>query len=228
MKSLIVIFTLVAGVASAEENISGIWKYVGYKFQGVQQPLPNPDLDLRFNFGKKQTSYLQWYYQNEKGVCQRQAYYEVRPGNLLYQRVTWVNPNNHFSCAKDPDMQLGSESWTPFQIENDQLLFELELNGSPFIFILDRLGQADRLEKLLGLTYEQDGVTLQVASGGCTQKSDFTYTKGLRKGDPTIAFFRVNKDTCLASYPQGIKIHFTFTEMNLDGAKKFYILNPVQ
>jgi hypothetical protein len=229
MKNLIIIFTLLSSLANADENISGIWKYVGYSYQGVQQPLPNPALDLRFNFEKKQTSYLQWYYENEKGICQRQAYYEVQAGNWLYQRVTWVNPNNHISCAKDPDMQLGKESFTPFRIENDQLLFELELNGSPFTFILDRLSSpAEQMEQLLGFTYDREGITLQVNSGGCTKKSDFTFIKGVYKDIPTLAFYRSNTDTCLAYYPHGIKIHFTYAELGINGSKKFYILNQIE
>lgn len=123
-------------VSSPGPAIVGQWKYSAYSYEGRRQPMPNPDLDLRFTFFADKTSTLKWSYANEEGFCERQGLYEIDNDGWLFQKVTWVNPGNHFSCSRDPDMQMGKESLTRVQIKEDELWLELELNGQPFIYIL--------------------------------------------------------------------------------------------
>lgn len=119
--------------------IQGEWKYIAYIYQGQRAPLPNPNLDLRFTFDGSGLSKLKWTRANEDGFCERLAEYSIEEGNLLRQFVTWVNPDNHISCSSDTDMRLGSLSFTPFLIFENELQLRLEINGEPFFYVLKRI-----------------------------------------------------------------------------------------
>ncbi len=119
-------------------NLVGSWRYIAYKYRGEVLPLPNPSLDLRFTFSENGISKLRWSY-GEQELCEREAKYEIQSKGLIYQKIIWVNPNNHISCAQDTDMQLGYESFTGYEIEDDHLMFDLELAGESFIFIMKKI-----------------------------------------------------------------------------------------
>ena len=140
MKSLIFAGVLLLSQSGPAELI-GEWKYIAYQFNGQTQPLPNPSLDLKFTFEDTGKVRLRWSYKDEEGFCDRLASFEVRQGGWVFQKVYWVNPENHISCARDADMQMGSESLTHFRRQENRLMLDLELGGEPFIYILEQISE---------------------------------------------------------------------------------------
>ena len=128
--------------AQESESLLGIWRYDGFFYEGNRYPNPNPELELEFTFYANGVSRLFWARKNESGFCECLASYRIA-GNLLWQKVTWVNPDNLAECAQDQDMQLGRETQTSFSRPNDELWFRFELNGKPFDYILKFKSAAD-------------------------------------------------------------------------------------
>ena len=87
--------------------------------------------------------------------------------------------------------------------------------------------QAAQLERLMGYVFDQDGVIIQVSSGGCTRKSDFVVVKGEQANNATLSFYRKTLDTCLALVPYGEQFYFTNEELGLGFRENFLILNKV-
>jgi hypothetical protein len=81
-------------------------------------------------------------------------------------------------------------------------------------------------EPLLGLQVDEQGVLLQVASNGCTQKDSFSLS--LAESTPMqIQLLRQQPDYCKAFLPYGISIRFTYAELNLQAGDQFSIANPL-
>ena len=118
--------------------LQGTWQYDGYIYEGQRHPLPNPHLYLTFTFSENGRSRLYWSRQNEPGFCEREASYSIEEQHL-FQTVVWVNPDNLPECQQDPDMQLGHESITLFQIMDQELHFYFHLNHDVFIYVLKRI-----------------------------------------------------------------------------------------
>ena len=129
-------------------DVIGDWKYTSYTYEGQTVSIPHPELDLHFTFTKDGISRLSWHPADDGSICERTALFEVRADNELYQKITWVNPNNDPSCAIDPDMQMGKESVTHYRIEPGKLMFDLELGGKPFIYNLVKSVSQDSSEAL--------------------------------------------------------------------------------
>lgn len=123
--------------AQLDPELVGTWKYVAYQYQGQIQPLPSPGLDLRFTFDGQGNAHLKWFYEGEQGFCERVARYEIQKPQWLYQKVAYVNPQNHVSCSKDSDMRMDKETLTHYRIENGKLLLDLDLSGQSFTYILE-------------------------------------------------------------------------------------------
>lgn len=84
----------------------------------------------------------------------------------------------------------------------------------------------DSAETLLGLWVDADGVTFQVRSGGCTQKSDFRIVS--RERDPLrLALVRDSADPCKAFVPYGVGITFSFEELGIAPGSAFEIVNSI-
>ncbi|MCS6838040.1 MAG: hypothetical protein NZ480_04260 [Bdellovibrionaceae bacterium] len=94
----------------------GSWHFESYILDGVELPKPNPNLKIEFHFYTDGVSRLYWYRTNEKGFCDRYAYYNTTDTDI-HELIFWVNPQNRSDCAKDPDMQVGRESVTPYRID---------------------------------------------------------------------------------------------------------------
>lgn len=116
-------------------SIIGTWQYAGFRYNGDTYPIPNPNLVLKFSFDTDGKSHLIWYRTNEPGFCEKRGEYQVR-GDELWQKTTWVNPKNDRSCSSDPDMQLGRETTTRFQLSEGELVFVLNLDGRDFFYLL--------------------------------------------------------------------------------------------
>jgi hypothetical protein len=145
--ALISVTALFLTAQGQADELQGTWKYNYYKYQDSVQPLPNPDLDLRFSFNADGTVFLKWFYKGQDGFCERKANYQIQSGGVLYQKVTWLNPNNHTSCVKDVDMQMGKETFNYFDVVKGQLSLQMELGGDPFYLIFDSENENERTKK---------------------------------------------------------------------------------
>ncbi|MGE0171050.1 hypothetical protein [Nocardioides sp.] len=124
-------------------EIVGHWAYDGFFYEGQRYPKPNPDLNLIFTFNRDGSHRLFWERRNEGVFCERKGEYVLANAHLT-QRVTWVNPENHFSCAQDPDMHMGREVTNKIDVRTSpsgqkELGIHLDLDGKPFIYILVRV-----------------------------------------------------------------------------------------
>ena len=115
----------------------GEWKYIGFIYDGRNYPAPNPKLYLSFTFFPTQEVRLYWKRDDEDHFCERLADYEITEG-FLKQTIVWVNPENHFSCSKDPDMQMGKQTRNKIEWDDKQMKLYLELSGKPLIYLLNR------------------------------------------------------------------------------------------
>lgn len=115
--------------------ILGTWQYAGFRYNDVFYPNPNPELVLLVSFYEDSTSHMIWFRKDEPGFCERRGIYSLK-GDYLWQKITWVNPENASSCGRDPDMILGHESMTQIFMQNEELAFVLDLDGRPFYYIL--------------------------------------------------------------------------------------------
>lgn len=120
-------------------DITGHWQYEYFNHRGTDYPVDKSSLDLKFTFNSDGTGELKWERRNVNIKCERKSIFEVRDGNTLYQKVTWLNPDNHVSCAEDKDMQQDSESLTRFDISGNVLTFYLDLSGEPLYYYLSRI-----------------------------------------------------------------------------------------
>lgn len=119
-------------------SLVGTWQYVGFHYEGRDYPNPNPDLTLLFTFNADGTSHLYWSRKNESGFCERRGIYRL-DGDLLWQKTTWVNPENDRSCAMDSDMQPDRETTTTIRLQEDKLAFVLHLDDQEFLYKLERV-----------------------------------------------------------------------------------------
>lgn len=124
--------------AQGTSALLGLWDYVAFFYQDHRYVKPNPALHVTFDFETETEVRLKWIRDEDNSLCERLATYHVKD-NILFQKVTWVNPDNSFECGKDPDMVMGSESETKFEIKDDELNLYLGLNGEDFIYILKRV-----------------------------------------------------------------------------------------
>lgn len=133
-----VLFTLMLfpqlSSATNIEDMIGTWRFYKYKFEGQVVPAPNPNLRLLMGFCEGGTQVLYWDRKGEPGFCERLAEFDVQ-GNQMFLKVFWINPENHMSCAKDPDMVMGKESVNRIEHIEGELHLYLELNGNDLIFI---------------------------------------------------------------------------------------------
>ncbi len=83
-------------------------------------------------------------------------------------------------------------------------------------------------EVILGLVYDSTGVTFQVESDGCTDKSYFVILQ-LKTSPVQIVLGRVRlddePDDCIAYTPYGTFVKFTYEELGQKAGDKFDIGN---
>ncbi len=142
-KNIILFLCLLCSFSSAnadfenEQLLIGRWKFTRYNYQGRELPLPNPNLNLFYEFYNTGTSRLWWTRSNEEGFCERIGSYSF-DGSLLSDQVLWVNSKNNIDCGKDPDMLTGRKVSTKAIVLNNELRTELTLKGEPFIYIWEK------------------------------------------------------------------------------------------
>lgn len=81
------------------------------------------------------------------------------------------------------------------------------------------------LEPLMGHFTTQGGVHIQVRSGGCTSKRDFTFVREVKNGVHQVSFYRTRPDVCRAYIRYGEILTFSFEELGLKDTELFSITN---
>lgn len=118
----------------ADKAITGLWQFDSYRYQNVVSPRPNPDLELYFEFTEDGFNTLSWSRKGDIGFCERRAIYTTSQ-DILKQKVVWVHPDNRSDCGQDPDMQIGRESETHFEIRNGNLETEVQMGDDKLTYI---------------------------------------------------------------------------------------------
>jgi len=82
------------------------------------------------------------------------------------------------------------------------------------------------LETLGGLQADASGLTLTVASAGCTSRDDFTFYVDRSAAPPAVAFARKRLDVCRRPSTTAV-VRFSYQELGLSGRGRLAVLNPV-
>jgi hypothetical protein len=88
-----------------------------------------------------------------------------------------------------------------------------------------RNGPAE-LEALSAVEVDATGLTLRVASTGCTTREDFTFYVDRSGPQPAVAFARKRLDLCRRE-PTTAAVRFSYQELGLPGRGRLAVLNPV-
>jgi hypothetical protein len=82
------------------------------------------------------------------------------------------------------------------------------------------------LEALSALEADATGLTLRVASSGCTTRDDFTFYVDRSGAQPSVAFARKRLDVCRRA-PTTAAVRFSYQELGVPGQGRLAVLNPV-
>ena len=125
--------------AYAREDLVGHWRFYMKIYDGREMPEPpNATLDLNFIFHGDGTNRLYWEHTGEDDLCDRKGVYDVQ-GDILIDRVTWVNPDNARGCERDPDMQLGREAQSRFDIVDGDFHLHMHLGDLPLTYVWEKI-----------------------------------------------------------------------------------------
>ena len=87
-------------------------------------------------------------------------------------------------------------------------------------------GPLAELEPLLTVRRGADGLTIRVASAGCSARGDFAFYVERRGGTAEVAFARKQVETCKG--PRGgADITFTWADLGLAPKTPVFVLNPI-
>lgn len=87
-------------------------------------------------------------------------------------------------------------------------------------------GPLAELEPLYAAQAGTEGLTIRLASSGCTAKPDLTFYVERRAGAVTVAFARRHLDICKTGAGQA-EVVFTWAELGLEPRTPVFLLNPV-
>jgi hypothetical protein len=84
------------------------------------------------------------------------------------------------------------------------------------------------LEKIIASEPAPTGITITVATGGCTEKADFqVISSPAAGGKASIELRRTKGDSCKGNFPDGLKLHYTWAELKLPEGTQISVKNPV-
>lgn len=86
-------------------------------------------------------------------------------------------------------------------------------------------GPLAELEPLLAARAGAQGLTIRMASGGCTTRAAIGFYVERRAGTVSVAFARKQVDVCKT--PGEAEIAFSWAELGLAPATPVFILNPI-
>jgi hypothetical protein len=87
-------------------------------------------------------------------------------------------------------------------------------------------GPLAELEPLYAVETGREGLTIRVASAGCTARPDFAFFVDRRAGRVSVAFARKRVEVCKAA-PGQAEVAFTWAELGLAPRTPVFLLNPV-
>lgn len=86
---------------------------------------------------------------------------------------------------------------------------------------------AQESTEIYGFTTNQDGITFQVPSHGCTTKENFKVL--IRETIPLqVGLEQVAADDCEAYLPYGTTLTYTWTELGLSRGSSFFVFNSLK
>ncbi|WP_269716261.1 hypothetical protein [Caulobacter sp. NIBR2454] len=83
------------------------------------------------------------------------------------------------------------------------------------------------LEPLYAASSGPGGLSIRVASNGCTAKTDITFHVEMKDGAAFIAFARRKLDACKGLAPVGVDVMFTYAELGVRPETPVFLLNPL-
>lgn len=98
--------------------------------------------------------------------------------------------------------------------------------GGGVTLVADGGNAPGELETLSALEADASGLTLTVASTGCTRRDDFTFYVDRSAAQPTVAFARKRLDVCRRASTTAI-LRFSYQELGVPGRGRLTVLNPV-
>ena len=99
--------------------------------------------------------------------------------------------------------------------------------GRGVLLVAGATGETAELESLKAITASPAGLTLRVASSGCTRKADFAFYVDHAASPPTVAFARKRLDICHAEAGE-VELSFSYAELGVSGQGRLVVLNPVE
>jgi len=83
------------------------------------------------------------------------------------------------------------------------------------------------LEPLYAAVAGRDGLTIQVASNGCTAKADFAFYLERSGEAVTLSFARKRVDTCKSFAMGKVELAFAWAELGVAPRTPVFLLNPL-
>ena len=83
------------------------------------------------------------------------------------------------------------------------------------------------LEAIYSAVAGRDALTLEVSSGGCTQRADFVFYVERSGEAATLSIARKRLDTCRSLVAAKTAISFTWAELGLEPYHPVFLLNPL-
>jgi hypothetical protein len=82
------------------------------------------------------------------------------------------------------------------------------------------------IEPVYAVRVDQAGVTVRMASNGCTRKSDLTVAVAKTTARPLLLIARQHPDLCQAA-SRAVEIAWTFQDLGLAADEPFNLANPL-
>ena len=85
----------------------------------------------------------------------------------------------------------------------------------------------EELEPIYAVAATPYGLSVRVASKGCTRKADFAFFVDRKEGSASIAFGRKQVDVCRGGPAGRAELIFTYDELGVAPKSDLFVLNPV-
>lgn len=102
----------------------------------------------------------------------------------------------------------------------------LALSGCATAPVLKAGETLPELEPLLSVSADAGGLTIMVASRGCTRREDFVFRVEPRGRDMAVAFARRRLEVCRSPGAQPAALRFSYDELGVKAGQGVMILNP--
>lgn len=113
--------------AEPDPALVGGWRFYKKVYQGIEMPEgPGATLRMFYEFNEAGESYLYWWHEGDTDHCGRKGRYSTEAG-FLVEEVVWVDPENTYGCSRDPDMQLGRRTRTPYYFRDGDFALQFSL-----------------------------------------------------------------------------------------------------